>query len=234
MSMMDNFQSYTAHAPLLAFVAAFLGGIAASLTPCVYPMIPITVAYIGGRSAGSRGHAFLLSVCYVLGMAVTYAALGAVAALTGKLFGRLATNPVTFVVLGALFVAMGLNMLDLFTLPMPQWLSNARPGRERGGFAGAFVIGLFAGLAVGPCTAPLLAAILGFVATRHNVAFGISLLFTFAMGMGMLFLVVGSSAGVLMSLPKSGQWMVRVKQIFGGILILFGIFFLYQAVQRWM
>jgi cytochrome c-type biogenesis protein len=233
MDLVGNFELYINQAPFYAYVAAFAGGLAASVTPCVYPMIPITVAYIGGRSAGSRPRAFALALAYVLGMGIMYSLLGAVAAMTGQLFGRVATSPYMFAVLGVVFVVMGLSMLDLFTIPLPTWLTGLQTHGKHTGLIGALVVGLFAGIAVGPCTAPALAVILAYVASHQNVPFGMSLLFTFAMGMGVLFLVVGTFAGVLMSLPKSGPWMVRVKQGFGLVIVGIGVFFFIQTVRQW-
>lgn len=229
---MPNLDVYLNSAPYLAYVAAFFGGVAASATPCVYPMIPITVAYVGGHSHGSHSRAFLLSLCYVFGIAITYSALGAIAALTGQLFGRIATHPASLVVLAAVFVLMGLNMLDIYQLPLPERLQALRPSKESPGYGGAIIVGLVAGLAAGPCTAPVLAVILAYVARGQNVFMGMSLLFTFAMGLGLLFLVVGAFSGSLLALPKSGPWMVWVKKIFGGVIIGFGGFFLVQAAMK--
>ncbi len=145
---MDGFlqglEGYLSASPLLAFIAVFLGGVLTSFTPCVYPMIPITIAYIGGRSGDSKLKGLSLSLFYVLGMAVTYAALGAFAALTGRFFGSATTNPILYIVIANIFIFLGLSMLDAFTLPIPSFLAGRQPGKKAGGRIGAFLVGLLA------------------------------------------------------------------------------------------
>jgi len=226
-AFVDGFQTYLHGAPHLAYLAAFTGGVLTSFTPCVYPMIPLTVAYIGGRSAGAapmRG--FFLSVFYVLGVAITYSSLGAAAALTGTLFGRMSTSPVAYFLVANVCVIMGLGMLDVFQVSTPAFLRKYEPAKRRGTYIGALVIGIFSGLVATPCTAPVLGVILAFVAAKQNLFFGISLLFVFALGMGLLLVLVGTSAGALAGLPKSGKWMVFIKKAFGVVLIAIGEYFL--------
>ncbi len=146
---MDGFlqglEGYLSVSPILAFMAVFIAGVITSFTPCVYPMIPITIAYIGGRSGDTKLKGFSLSIFYVIGMAVTYAALGAFAALTGKLFGAASTNPILYIVVANIFIFLGLSMLDAFTLPIPSFLASRQPGKKAGGRIGAFLVGLLAG-----------------------------------------------------------------------------------------
>ena len=219
---------------LLAYAAAYLGGILMSFTPCMYPMMPITIAFIGAHGSGSRTKGFLLSVVYVLGLSVTYTALAAIAALTGKLFGQIQASPWTNLIVANICILMGLSMLDVFMLPirMPGFLAKAQTQRK--GFIGSFLIGCLSGLVMGPCTTPVLAVLLSFVATSQNVVFGVSLFFIFALGMGTLLIVLGTFAGLLTSLPKSGAWMTRVSHISGWILIAVGEYFLIQAGMLWI
>ncbi len=233
-NFLDGLEAYLQGAPLLAFLAAYLGGFLVSLTPCVYPVIPITVAYIGGQSGGSRGKALLLSLAYVLGMAVTYTALGSIAALTGTLFGSVQSSPWTYLVVGNLFFLLGLSMLDVFALPLPRFLSGGGGAQGRGGFAGAFLVGAASGFVLGPCTAPVMAVLLGYVASEGNVVLGTSLLFVFALGMGTLQLLVGTFSGLLAGLPAAGAWMVRIKQFFGWVLIAMGEYFVFTAGTLWI
>lgn len=231
----EGFENYLTGAPALAFLAAFVGGILASLTPCVYPMIPVTAAYIGSNSAGEtpmRG--FLLSVSYVMGIAVMYSALGAVAALTGRLFGSWASSPIVYLIMANLFILLGLSMLDVFMLPLPAFLQGGGSSQKRAGYAGAFLVGIAAAFVASPCTAPILFSILAIVATQKNVVYGISLLFTFALGMGLLLVIVGTFAGALAALPKSGMWMEKIKKGFGWLLILVAEYFLVQAGRMWL
>ena len=123
-SLLSSFETYLSAGSVLSYAAAFAGGVLISFTPCVYPVLPITVGYIGGRSRGAKGRGFFLSVSYVLGMAVTYAALGTVAALTGRLFGQAAASPVTNVVVGTICILMALSLFDLFHVPVPAFPSG--------------------------------------------------------------------------------------------------------------
>ena len=181
---------YLGASPILAFMAVFLGGVLTSFTPCVYPMIPITIAYIGGRSGDSKLHGLSLSLFYVLGMAVTYAALGAFAALTGQFFGSASTNPILYIVVANIFIFLGLSMLDAFTLPIPSFLASRQPGKKAGGRIGAFLVGLLAGTVAAPCTAPVLGVVLTYVAAKQNVAYGVGLLFVFSIGLGTLLIII--------------------------------------------
>ncbi len=234
-AMLENFaqgfQQYLTGAPALAFAAAFVAGLLASLTPCVYPMIPITAAYLGGSGArGPAGRSIGLSLCYMVGLALMYSALGAAAALTGVIFGSWAGNPFVNLFVAAFFVLLGLSMLDVFAIPMPGFMAKLSARGGSGGYAGAFMVGVVSGLVSTPCTAPVVMAILTLVASTGNVAYGASLLFVFALGMGLLLAVVGASAGALAALPKSGRWMLAVKWLFGVALIAAGIWFGYKAV----
>ena len=203
--------------PALAIGLIFLAGVGVSFTPCVYPVIPMTLGYIGARSAGDRWKGFMLSLVYVFGMAMTYAVLGAFAALTGQLFGRIGSSPWTYLVVANVCLVLGLSMLGLFELP--QFGAGLTASKKKGYF-GAFLVGVVSGLIVGPCTAPVLAAVLVYVGSQKNVVYGFSLLFAFGYGVGFLMLLLGTFTGLATSLPKSGQWLVRVKQAFGWLLIL--------------
>ena len=236
--MIENFvgslSAYLQDSVFLSFLAVYLGGVLISFTPCIYPVVPITVAFIGARGE-SKGRSFFLSLIYVLGMAFTYTILGAVAALSGKLFGQIQSNPWTYFVIGNICILMGLSMFDLFTLSIrtPASITRARSRKGREGMAGAFGVGAASGLVMSPCTAPVLAVILSYAATRQNVAFAAGLLFVFACGMGTLLLLAGTFAGFLAGIPKSGVWMVRISRLFGWILLGTGEYFLINAGMLW-
>lgn len=217
-SLLGNIETLIQHNPVLAFAAVFLAGILVSFTPCVYPIVPLTLGYIGARSAGERWKGFTLSLSYVLGMAITYAALGAFASLTGRLFGQIGSSPYTYLLVGNICLFLGLSMLDVFQLPQFS-AASAAAGKKRGGHIGAFFVGIFAGLIVGPCTAPVLAAILVFVGTRQNLIYGFSLLWVFGLGLGFIFIILGTFTGLIASMPKSGPWLDRIKKVFGWLLI---------------
>lgn len=208
----------------LAYVIVFAAGVLTSFTPCVYPMIPVTVTYIGGAQAGSKKRAATRTLVYVLGIAIVYASLGAFAALSGQFFGQISTNPWIYFAVGNLIILFGLSMLDAVVIPMPGILS--RGGKKGDGYLGALVMGMASGFVAAPCTAPVLGTILIYVGSRGNVPYGASLLFTFALGLGFLLLLLGIFAGALASLPRAGAWMVTIKKVFGFAMILVGEYFL--------
>ncbi|MFA5038167.1 MAG: cytochrome c biogenesis protein CcdA [Candidatus Omnitrophota bacterium] len=206
------------------FIFAFGAGVLVSFSPCVYPLLPITVGYIGATGQKDRFHAFMLSLIYVLGMAITYSILGVFASMTGKIFGQISSSPLSFFIIGNICIVFGLSMLGVFELHLPEFF--LRKVRARKSKFSVFLLGMTSGLIVGPCTAPVLGAILVFVATKQNLLYGIFLLFSFAYGMGALLILAGTFSGMLASLPKSGHWMYTVEKIGGILLILTGEYFL--------
>ncbi len=215
---------------LLDLFAAFGAGVLVSFSPCVYPLAPITLSFIGAQSNGLKFRGFLLSCIYVLGLAVTYSALGAIAALTGKLFGQIATHPITYAVAANIFILFGLSFLGVFDVPaFGIYIQNKIKINNK---ISVFFFGMVSGLIVGPCIAPALGAILVYVATRQNLIYGISLLFAFAYGVGSVLILIGTFGSALAGLPKSGSWLVRIKMVCGIILILAGEYFLIQAGRR--
>jgi cytochrome c-type biogenesis protein len=228
-SLIGQFEVYLEQSALFACAAAYLAGVFVSFTPCVYPVIPLTVAVIGGQGSVSGARGFVLSLSFVLGLAVTYTALGLFAAMTGKLFGTVQSSPLTLGILGGLFILMGLAMLDVFQLSLEKYVPGGLTSRRRTGVFGSFVIGVTSGFVLGPCTTPVLAVILGVVAARQSLLFGGSLLFAFSMGMGSLLILVGTFTGLLVNMPKSGAWMVIVKKSSGVVMLAVGAYFLYSA-----
>ncbi|MEA3369644.1 MAG: cytochrome c biogenesis protein CcdA [Candidatus Ratteibacteria bacterium] len=225
--MADLFNSLSIHLKgfsLLAYLSVFAGGVVVSFTPCVYPLIPIIIGYIGGQKEKSRLQLFFLSLIYVLGMAVIYSILGAIAALSGKIFGEIQSSPLAHFIVGNIIIFLGLSLLGVFHLPV---FSFGR--RLKTGALGAFGIGMASGLIASPCVSPVLGTLLAFVAARQNVLYGISLLFTFALGMGVILLAAGTFTGTLAILPRSGKWMERIQKSFGIFMILLGEYFLIKA-----
>jgi thiol:disulfide interchange protein len=215
---------------LTAYLIVFAAGVLTSFTPCVYPMIPVTVTYIGGASAGSKRRAAFRTLVYVLGIAIVYSALGAFAALTRSFFGQIASSPWVLFAVGNVIILFGLSMLDAVVIPVPGILTRGAKGGEN--YLGAFVMGMASGFVAAPCTAPVLGTLLLYVGSRGNVLYGASLLFVFAFGLGFLLLLLGTFAGALVSLPKAGAWMVTVKKVFGFGMILVGEYFLIQMGRR--
>jgi thiol:disulfide interchange protein DsbD len=216
-----------------AVFVVFVAGVLTSFTPCVYPMIPVTVTYIGGAAGGNRRRAVALSVTYVLGLALMYAALGVAAAMLGKIFGEFTRSPWVFGAVGLIIAGLGLGMLDVFTIPALMTGLQGQ-GARRGGFLGAALMGVAAGFVAAPCTAPVLGLLLAYVGQTRNVVWGGSLLFVFALGLGLLLMLLGIFSGLLASLPKAGAWMVRIKKGFGLAMVLIGVWFLWKAADLWM
>lgn len=202
---------------LMALLITFLAGFLTSLSPCVYPMIPITVAVLShGAEKRSRLSQFTFSIFYVLGIATTFSILGLAAAQFGFLFGSLLSNSWVLGLISLILFAMGLSLLGFFEIHPPAKLMNIAAGRGGSGRQGAFVSGLFFGIVASPCVGPVLVAILAWVSSTQNPFLGFILLFTYALGLGVLFMFLGLFSK---SLPKSGRWMNTVKK-FMGILVL--------------
>ncbi|HET7563791.1 MAG TPA: cytochrome c biogenesis protein CcdA [Gemmatimonadaceae bacterium] len=219
--------------PALALPLVFLGGVLTSLTPCLYPMIPITASIVGGQASGitgsGRGRTIALTVSYVLGLALTYAALGLFAGLTGTLFGTVSSNPWLYFAMANLLILFALVMLDVFPVPVPQpILQRAATVGGGGRIAGTFGMGAASGLVAAPCSAPVMAAVLTWVGVTKSAALGFLYLFVFSLGMSALLVVVGLFAGAVSALPKAGPWMVWVKRIFAIVMIGVAEYYLIQ------
>ena len=225
---LEGVEGYLTQSPLLAVAAVFVAGVLTSFTPCVYPMIPIIVGYIGGSGEKSRFRAFLLSLFYVIGLALTYAALGAVAALTGALFGRIQTSAVANIIVGNVILLFGLSSLGVFTLPLPSFMRRGATTKRRGLLSAAFM-GSASGLVAAPCTAAVLGVVLTYVASRQNVPLGMLLLFVFALGMGVLLLIIGTFVGALAALPRAGRWTIWVEKLFGWGMLALGEYFIIKG-----
>ncbi len=207
--------------PVIALALLFGAGVLTSLTPCIYPMIPITVGVIGGTAGPrpSRRRTVVLTLTYVTGLAVFYALLGVFAGLTGSLFGTVSASPWARVAIGNLLLIFGLAMLDVIPVRAPQRLS-AWAARLEGGTAPAvFLLGATSGIVAAPCGAPAFAAVLTWVAGTGSAVLGFVYLFVFSLGMSVLLVLVGLSSGALAALPRSGRWMVWIKKAAGLIML---------------
>ena len=222
----DQFLSALSKGHLWAFLFVFIGGILTSLTPCVYPLVPITVSVFGAGKDTSRRKSFLLSISYVFGMAVMYSILGVIVASTGSVFGTIMANPIAMGLVCTILIILGLSMLGLFDLQLPMSIQNRLNAVGGSGFGGAFIMGTVAGVIAAPCTGPALGAVLSYVATTNNITLGFFLMLTYAIGMGLLFIVIGTFSSILGSLPKSGGWMYVLENIFGVAIIAMSLFYL--------
>lgn len=206
---------------LLVFFLAFLGGILTSFTPCVYPMIPATVAIFGAKEVKSKIMACSLAATYIMGVALSYASLGVLAAAVGTVFGAMMENPWLISIVAAFYVILGLSMLDIFTFYLPSSWVSAASQVNRKGYLGAFLMGLVSSIVFAPCGEPILLGILTWVAKTQSFFLGFWLLFVYAWGIGVLFFVIATFSSSIQYLPKAGAWMVAVKDFFG--LLLFGL-----------
>lgn len=218
----DYFNEILLRGGLIIFVLAFFAGILTSFTPCIFPMIPITLAVLGNDSEKrSRSQNFLRSCIYVLGIATTYSVLGLVAASSGTLFGASLGNPYVLSVICLVFLAMSLSMYGLYDIQVPSWVRQKFGGRvsTRNQHLTTYLTGLFAGIVASPCVGPVLVSILAYVATHQNKVLGFFLLFTYALGMGLIFLALGLSNQLIRLLPRSGAWMNGVKFVLGSLML---------------
>jgi cytochrome c-type biogenesis protein len=231
--------------PAVALPLVFAGGVLTSLTPCIYPMIPITAAVVGGQSVadpsradgagrapGARARAVTLTFAYVLGLSLAYATLGLVAGMSGTLFGAISTNPWLYLLMANLLLAFALMMLDVLPVPVPQRvLARAATLEPRGRMAGAFTMGAASGLVAAPCGAPVFAAILTFVAATRSAMLGFVYLLAFSLGMCTLLVAVGLAAGGVVRLPRSGPWLLWVKRGLAALMLGAAEYYLIQMGQ---
>jgi thiol:disulfide interchange protein DsbD len=214
----DSLPSLLSSSPVLALPLVFLGGVLTSLTPCIYPMIPITAAIVGGQSARARTIALTLS--YVLGLALVYAALGLFAGLSGTIFGSVSSNPWLYFTMANLLLIAALAMLDVIPVRLPSALvTRAASMDTRGRLAGAFFMGAASGAVAAPCSAPVMATVLTFVSRTHSGTLGFIYLFVFSLGMSTLLVVVGIASGSVSKLPKAGAWMLWIKRFFAAVML---------------
>lgn len=213
----------------LALVVCFLSGILTSLTPCIYPMIPITINIFGRMAQthatqnrlGFNPYSFRMAVIYVAGMCATYSMMGLVAGLTGSVFGTALQSGWMLLFLCVLFGTLALGQLGLFKIQLPVALQSklASAGGTHSAF-GVFTMGLIAGLVVSPCVGPVIAGILAFVFDSSSAFTGFFYFFSFSLGLGVLFLVIGAFSGLVNKIPRSGSWMVRVNYILATLLLV--------------
>jgi len=221
-SEFEKFVTEHGLATSLAFI--FLWGLALNLTPCVYPLIPITTSYFGGQSSGSTARVFSLVVVYVLGMALMYSVLGMLAATSGALFGAALQSPPVLIFIALVMMGLALSMFGVYEIRMPMALTNMAGG-SRSGYFGALFMGLTMGIVAAPCIGPVVLGLLTYVAKVGNPVLGFWMFFVLALGLGLPYLILGTFSGLLKNLPRSGMWMVWVKKVFGVILLAMAIYF---------
>ena len=227
--------------PLRALPFVFAGGVLTSLTPCIYPMIPITAAIVGGTSVSDsttsglrppRWRPLSLTLSYVFGLALVYSALGLFAGMTGTLFGSVSTNPWLYFAMANVLLLAALAMLDVVPVRVPTAiLTRASNAGAAGRVSGAFTMGAMSGLVAAPCSAPVMAAVLTWVSSTKSAALGFMYLFVFSLGMCTLLVIVGLSSGAIARLPRAGMWMVWVKRIFALVMVGVAEYYLIKMGQ---
>ena len=230
----DSIADKLASAGILSvLVGVFFAGLLLNTTPCVYPIIPITIGFFVNQSAAQEGKpkiskTFFMASMYVLGMALTYSLLGVIAAKSGGLFGAALQSPIVLIILAGTMVALSLSMFGVYEFRLPESLNRMATSstQSTSGMLGAFVMGLTMGIVAAPCIGPFVLALLVHVGTRGSAAYGFMLFFVLALGLGLPYLVLGTFSGALKTLPRSGLWMVTVRKVFGLVLIGMALYFL--------
>lgn len=218
--------------PVAALVALFGAGLLTSLSPCIFPMIPITVGIVSGSSASGatpRSRVVGRTLTYVLGLALFYAIMGLAAGLTGTLFGTVASNPYVRIGIANLLVLFALALLDVFPVNVPQRLASWAAGLSGGSYPAVFLLGATSGIVAAPCGAPAFAAVLTWVAATRSGVLGFVYLFVFSLGMTAVLAAAGLFSGLLTVLPKPGPWMEWIKRLSAVVLLLVAEYYLIQV-----
>ncbi|MCX7798621.1 MAG: protein-disulfide reductase DsbD [Melioribacter sp.] len=210
---------------LISLIIVFLGGLALNLTPCVYPLIPITIGYFGGQSEGRTDRLFFLGLLYVLGMAITYSIIGVITSLSGAMFGALLQNPIVIIGVSLLFVILSLSQFGVYEFKLPDSIVT-KVGGAKSGMLGAIFMGLTMGIVAAPCIGPFVLGLVTYVAAKGDPYYGFIMFFVLALGLGLPYLLLALFSGKIKRLPRSGEWMEGVKHIFGLLLLGMAIYFI--------
>jgi thiol:disulfide interchange protein DsbD len=202
----------------LGLLFIFLGGLALNLTPCIYPLIPITISFFGAQSSGNKMQSIMMGIFYALGMAITYTGLGLFAALTGSLLGTALQNPIVIVGVALILAALATSMFGLWEIRVPQKLALAG-NKNRSGLIGSLLMGFLVGFIAAPCIGPFVLSLLVYVGKLGNPFMGFLLFFVLSMGLGLPYVFLAAFSSAINKLPRSGEWMIGVKIIFGFVLI---------------
>jgi thiol:disulfide interchange protein DsbD len=214
------------------YFIVFWAGVLVSFTPCVYPVLPLTAGFIAGiNTQSSKLMGFLISLLYVLGIAVTYCALAVFASLSGQVFGQFQNQPVVYLIVALFLFVFGLALLDVINMPTVGFSFHEHLKTKN--VWTVIVFGMASGLVIGPCTAPILGTLLLYVASQQNMVHGVSLMFVFSYGIGASLILVGTFTGILKNLPRSGPWLVGIKKAGGVVLLIACVYFLYQAKEMY-
>lgn len=213
----------------LSFIAVYLAGVATSFTPCVYPILPIIISFIGAQGETSQKKKVLLTLIYILGTSTMYSILGIIASITGSIFGMAQNSFLVNFIVGIVCLVFALSMFGMFSINL-QIVKFFNPQVFKGYF-GAFLLGATSGAVFSPCTTPVLGTILTIVATKQNIIFGSVLLFVFSLGLSTTIFLAGIFTGFLTKLPKSGKWMLIIEKLFAVILLLVSLYYFLKAAR---
>lgn len=211
--------------------ASFGAGLISSLTPCVYPLIPVTLALLGANADAPRSRAFLLSLVYVLGISTTFTMLGLICAKTGATFGSHLGNPYIVALIGVVLVVLALSTLEIININFFSKIQNKAGGIGGKGYRGSYLMGLVSGFVAAPCVGPVLAGILIVAAKSESPIWGGVLLLAYSLGLGVLFILLGTFAGLTKKIPRSGNWLYTVKLLIASMLFLFAFFFMGAIIK---
>ena len=225
----SQLESALARGGIVWFLALFAGGLLLNLTPCVFPMLGVTVSIFGARRKEPLPKVVSTAALYVLGICATYTLLGVVAALSGRLFGSALQVVWVDLVLGGLMLLLSLGMFGVYEMQPPSWLMDRLGGAQATSFAGAFVSGLGVGVIAAPCVGPFVVAVLALIAQKGDVGFGLGTMFTMSLGLGFPYLFLATFSNLIQALPRAGDWMVWVKHALGLLLASFGAYYLVLA-----
>jgi len=228
MGLLEHLETIFNSSPVLGLLASFLAGVLVSFSPCVYPLIPVTLGVVGARSVNSRSRGFILSFIFVLGIACAYTSLGIIASLMGIFLAKFFLNPYVYFLLAFLFLLLGLSLFDIIKIPL---LVTPVGYERKASIFSLFSLGFVSAFAITPCVFPVLGSILGIISLKQNVLYGAAALFLFSLGYGTLLLIVGTFSSFLVRLPKSGPWLIMIKRILGWLLFLLSMYFVFKAVE---
>jgi thiol:disulfide interchange protein DsbD len=212
-------------AMMWTLLGIFAGGIALNLTPCIYPLIPITISYFGGQRARGKRKVVIHGACYIIGLAITNSVLGVIAALTGGMLGSLLQQPIVLALVAAILIFFATSLFGLWELRMPYGLTQAA-AKTWTGYFGSFFMGLTLGIVASACIGPFILGLLTWVATIGNMWIAFLIFFTLSLGLGLPLFFLALFSGQLSKLPSSGEWMLWVKKLFGWVLVGMAAYFI--------
>lgn len=213
----------------LSLGVSFLGGILASLSPCIYPLIPVTLGVIGAYSVSSKTKGFILSFVFVLGISFVYTVFGIIASVMGKFLGAMLLNPVNYLIVGLFMCVLGLSLLGIIRLPGIR--CNFTFSRDKNSLCPVFLAGMLSGLTIIPCIFPVLGSILAMISLKKDVLFGALNLFSFSLGYGLILMILGTFGSLISRLPKTNRGLIIISRCIGLLLITAGVFYLARAVR---